>query len=752
MTSAELAKLLGAGAADEYSCDVLLDELCATTGDLHSLDAVFQATIDKLASQRHVINARIAELTKQNAVAAAKYHDNLREPERLLHTVCGEMDELEDRFTKVSSSAVVIGDRLAIIDKEKSRALETNELLEVIQLLNAPPSSKKTTNKLYNTLRDPTQIHDACRVLKKLQEFAEELTPSAATQGAVAEIDRLTQSIETDLLNGFSDAQEQELRGVGNSQDFETMQLNVQSLLAYNGKDKVADRYVWNIIKERLTKNQLSLDSVDPAQDMDALCTKLRAICKQQFAVVPRIFPNSVVAYVRETLVARLYHDPAFGILSHLERLLTTTPAQAYVETLAWTFEKTETLTDAIAALIDDVSQRPRMDAFLEAQLQTLFGAHRAKYISIELELLETAFATALHSVQFPVVPFGKHNKNKLKASTSDTPPSSPSSAAKADKTKAEKQDVLFYESLLPIAQDVSVPARFAAALAAATARCDIVLHKSDLLVDFYVKAFGLYCATIGDAYLSKMCNLAHELVQEPLLCMESATRFFVILKHLIGHVSTFDRQYHASIAPALTSAPTVQTVCVEAKRTTLETLEGHVAFGLQKTFLAIEKSLVAILSAAQDKSDFLSKTGAMSLSTTKACKQVVAYLSPLLTVAADALELTNRVQFITGLTAIFKDTLIQHMKRFKFDPDGACVLLTDISAYRQVFRPHRNPSVDANFDFLHGLANLYALPRDSLVSYVNEGGIAATLGKTSLHELIRRRWDYKLNGDKIPI
>ncbi len=54
-----------------------------------------------------------------------------------------------------------LGDRLASIDKEKARVLETNELFEAIQLLiNSPGAMKKSTNKLYNTLKDPLQIHD----------------------------------------------------------------------------------------------------------------------------------------------------------------------------------------------------------------------------------------------------------------------------------------------------------------------------------------------------------------------------------------------------------------------------------------------------------------------------------------------------------------------------------------------------------------------------------------------------------------
>ncbi|KAG9398188.1 Exocyst complex component 5 [Aphanomyces cochlioides] len=262
--SKELAKLLksGNGAVvlplEDYSTDIMLDELCGIDDNtpvknLADLQSVFKAAIDKLQAHREVISAKMVEIDKQTRKASVKFQDSLKEPEKMLHLISAEMDELEDRFTKVSSSAVVIGDRLAAIDKEKNRVRETDELHEAILLLNTanPP---KTTNKLYLTLRDPNQLHQAFAIVKKLGEFADELT-SNSTKQAVTEIARLNQSIETGLLDGFSNAQERELRGAANSQDIETMAQCAASLVAHGCKDKVADRYVWNIINEKLTKS-----------------------------------------------------------------------------------------------------------------------------------------------------------------------------------------------------------------------------------------------------------------------------------------------------------------------------------------------------------------------------------------------------------------------------------------------------------------------------------------------------------------
>ncbi|CAK4066985.1 unnamed protein product [Aphanomyces euteiches] len=770
--SKELAKLLksGNGAVvlplEDYSTDIMLDELCGIDDNtpvknLADLQSVFNAAIDKLQAHREVISAKMVEIDKQTRKASMKFQDSLKEPEKMLHLISAEMDELEDRFTKVSSSAVVIGDRLAAIDKEKNRVRETDELHEAILLLNTanPP---KTTNKLYLTLRDPNQLHQAFAIVKKLGEFADELT-SNSTKQAVTEIARLNQSIETGLLDGFSNAQERELRGAANSQDIETMAQCAASLVAHGCKDKVADRYVWNIINEKLTKNTLHDDMEDPAQAMDFLLTKIRAICKSQFAIIQRIFAPATCPSIRENLLERMLHDPAFGVLSHLEkRLRPDDDHKTYVATLSWTYEKTCGLVHAIGALpLENQLETERMQAFLTLQLQVLFGAHRQRYVEIEQALLSEGFEKTLAMIKWPPIPSGK-NKYKLKdqAANKDaktTPSSTPVTSPKADTTppsstatsaKPEPPN-LFYQTLLAISMDDTMPLKFCKELKESTARCDLVLQKSELRVDLIAKLFGLYCQAFGDDYLGKMTNLAHELVQEPLLCLDSACNFFNVLKSLMGHVQLLDAQYKAVVEPYLSSAPTQQTICMESKRKTLEQLEGFIAYGLQRTFQAVEKSLVALLTNGQDKSDFMGNH--MIQSQSKACSQVVQFLAAMFAAACEALDGVNRVQFVTNLSSTFKDTYIGHLQKFKFDADGACLLLTDLAAYRRVFQVCRDDKIDANFDLLHAIANIYALPRDSLVSYVSEG-LQATLGKATLHALIRRRWDYNTNGEKIPI
>lgn len=156
------------------------------------------------------------------------------------------MEDLEERFTKVSSSAVLIGDKLSGLDGERSRVLETDELMEALLALNDPSSKlTKSSNRLFNILHDPNQLREASRIVKKMSVFSSELS-SPTIAYAVAEIERLSQTTENDLLTEFTNEQQK-----GN---LAGMHKCAESLIEYNDKEKVADRYVWNVMCDRLAK------------------------------------------------------------------------------------------------------------------------------------------------------------------------------------------------------------------------------------------------------------------------------------------------------------------------------------------------------------------------------------------------------------------------------------------------------------------------------------------------------------------
>jgi hypothetical protein len=373
------------------------------------------------------------------------------------------MEDLEERFTKVSSTAVVIGDKLATLDQERTRVLDTDEMMEALLALNDPNSKlTRSNNRLFTTLQDKHQLHEAARVVKKMLVFSTELAaPSIGV--AVNEIERLSQTIENDLLAEFSDAQERD--------QFKIMRKCAESLIEYNDKDKVSDRYVWNIMKDALAKSLESAraddaSSLNPIQDLESLYSKICSICHEQFVVIGHVFPAATCTSIRELLVERLFNDPAFGIFSYLDMMLSTRSTSSssastsstnpeYVRLLCAAYERTCSLaqqiemleipslpsaagaqaarvvpvanagmysplgeaTELAATPLDPASQlgdRERMRAFLALQLHSLFGSHRQRYFKTELDLVQTQLRELFVAVKFPapVVPI----KQKAKA------------------------------------------------------------------------------------------------------------------------------------------------------------------------------------------------------------------------------------------------------------------------------------------------------------------------------------------------
>ncbi|GMF27534.1 unnamed protein product [Phytophthora lilii] len=403
------------------------------------------------------------------------------------------MEDLEERFTKVSSSAMLIGDKLSTLDGERSRVLETDELMEALLALNDPSSKlTKSSNRLFNTLHDPNQLHEASRIIKKMSVFSSELS-SPTIAYAVAEIERLSQTTENDLLAEFSNEQQK-----GN---LTGMRKCAESLIEYNDKEKVADRYVWNVMCDRLARSagEPPQSSLDPIEDLDALFTKILSICTEQFPVIERVFPTVICDSIRELLVERLFNDPAFGILSFLDQFLSTrrytelsgsstlsesTDAvvsrstsstnmesnQSYVKLLCAAYEKTCVMVSEIEAIerstqkhiskneelldqdliandsksnehrtqTENTTDHKRIHTFLNLQLHSLFGNHREKYLRTELELLQGRFKNIVNAIQFPKPPLvskskGGTSKSKgvvASQSVANTSSSSPSASS----------------------------------------------------------------------------------------------------------------------------------------------------------------------------------------------------------------------------------------------------------------------------------------------------------------------------------
>lgn len=197
-----------------------------------------------------------------------------------------------------------------------------------------------------------------------------------------------------------------------------------------------------------------TVSSLDPIQDLESLFAKISRICKDQFAMIHKVFPASACNSIRELLIERLFNDPAFGIFSYLDQFLNGRPRSAtgssadvtssgllsddpgleYVRLLCAAYEKTCDLATEIESMIESPPQvkpalanpetsdspkkehgdpaddddctlspdRERMRTFLNLQLHSLFGSHRQRYFQTELDLVQRQFKDIFAQVKFP--------------------------------------------------------------------------------------------------------------------------------------------------------------------------------------------------------------------------------------------------------------------------------------------------------------------------------------------------------------
>ncbi|KAE9006402.1 hypothetical protein PR003_g16867 [Phytophthora rubi] len=862
--SAELEKLLAAATdsgrtqASAYNAETMVDELLSSTwepedptGDsstkgnlslvrhasftqqttsLNALQSVLTESIDRLVQHRKVVANRIAELEQDSRRVSSKFQEGLVKPDLLLNDICAQMEDLEERFTKVSSSAVLIGDKLSVLDGERSRVLETDELMEALLALNDPSSKlTKCSNRLFNMLHDPNQLHEASRIVKKMSVFSSELS-SPTIVYAVAEIERLSQTTENDLLTEFTNEQQKE--------NLAGMHKCAESLIEYNDKEKVTDRYVWNVMCDRLAKTagEPTVSSLDPIEDLDALFTKILAICTEQFPVIDHVFPAEAYDSICELLIERLFNDPAFGILSFLDQFLSTrrytepsNPSsnaadsppivdsepglsagmqnnRNYVKLLCAAYEKTCAMVSEIETIerlnqaemhkrdglpshdsngsedhsgerkhATDNTDHERIHTFLKLQMHSLFGNHRDKYLRTELDLLQSQFKDIFAAVQFPKPPVvskskGGSSKSKTSATSAAATTSTPSPSASSTQLVSSasttsissssldkdggflqlETSLVFFESLRGLVEDDAVPTKYAEVMDEAIERCDIILKESELRGELVTRVFTSFVASFGDEYLGKITTLAKEILQDQRLTPESALQFFIITEALLKRIDFLDEQFEERIAPSQEDSPTQLTICQESKRKCLDKLESSLSAALQQALTVIEKTVGQILTTNQGKTDFLGGQASMSLSSSKACQKCTEYLQPLVETLCRVLIEENCDRFLIALAQSFKELYLQHLRKFRFDPDGACMLLRDVSEYRQAFRsPSLPAAVDDIFDLLHEIANVFALPPENLGGFVREGKLA-TLNKQTLQHIVKRRWDYKTNAEKI--
>jgi hypothetical protein len=132
------------------------------------------------------------------------------------------------------------------------------------------------------------------------------------------------------------------------------------------------------------------------------------------------------------------------------------------------------------------------------------------------------------------------------------------------------------------------------------------------------------------------------EILQEPYLTFDSPRHFFILLIHLLRRIDLIEKQFEQIIYISQQEAPTQMTICYETKKKSLDKIEEQISIGLGLVLNAIEKQITYMLTNLQDKNDFIGSEANMSLSSSRACRQVIDYLQPILQIFSQGMVSIN--------------------------------------------------------------------------------------------------------------
>lgn len=173
---------------------------------------------------------------------------------------------------------------------------------------------------------------------------------------------------------------------------------------------------------------------------------------------------------------------------------------------------KSESAPEKDDALDEEVlrADRERMRTFLSLQLHSLFGSHRQRYFQTELDLMQRQFRGILSEVKFPQQLTAKQKAAATKSKNTSASASTHSSAANASSSSFERDgffaspevSLIYYETLLGIAEDEVIPEKYMRAMKETIGRCEFILKDSELRGELITKIFSSFVASYGDEYL----------------------------------------------------------------------------------------------------------------------------------------------------------------------------------------------------------------------------------------------------------
>ncbi|KAJ8658818.1 hypothetical protein O0I10_005545 [Lichtheimia ornata] len=741
----------------------------------------FENVLEELKQLRTRVQEQCDELESSTQAVEHQYKKDIADMQGAFQDVYHAYDSLETRIGDVGNTAIRIGEQLETIDKQRSRASESRDIIEYFMEFQEGNSERLS---LLCEGGEEGQLKAAV-ICRRLNAVAKEVNTDV--QARIG-IEKFCESFEKEMLEDFDRAyREGDARVMGH---------RAKVLFEFNGGASCVQMYVnqheffmSNQKLEEMEELRKSEDNLDlsnpnvPPPEVDTSLVKLyddiRITVRKEAGIISAVFPQP--ATVMQVFLQRVF---AQSIQNHIELLLSRAERYsqlAYLRTLSSTHAETKRLVENLkfycskevslnstadmsglvtAASPEEALDRCMNDLFVpytesdrylsreKLSLNELFGRIIAEFLSYMQERKKNSARN--QSVLTRTL-------NQISASTSGTmlaatspvgEPASPNSTnpfetagpdfQRNTNTTSANLVTVDDDGFKLLSRDAIM--RMLSIHAEAIVRC-VELTDSQELPTSIQFLYSVLLDFIGTKYLDiALDDVIEELGSKP----EPDTSCFPVVANTTKVIQLVQKHFQTAIVPLVASAPSTHRSILGSKNKFMGALEGKSNDVLQKELDGITSWLTELLSR-QKRNDFKPRDeDVIMMSTgTQPCVQIVDFITRIYRAAVKSLQGKNLETFLFKIGQDLHAMLLEHFKKFYVTPTGGLLVTKDIAKYEEVIQMFKIPVLNDMFDMLRQLGNIFLVKPEILRSILSEGYLAR-LDPSMLYPYLEKRVDFK--------
>ncbi|EIE80071.1 hypothetical protein RO3G_04776 [Rhizopus delemar RA 99-880] len=715
----------------------------------------FEGVIEELHQLKIRVQEQCNELENSTRTAEMEYRQNVGDLHGAFADVYRSYDSLEGRIGEVGKTAIRIGEQLETIDKERSKASESRDIIEYF--MEFQDGSSERLDSLVQG-GEEGQLKAAI-VARRLNAVAKEVDNDARARIA---IEKFCESFEKEILEEFNKAYAE--------REPHHMAHCAKVLSEFNGGASCVQIYVnqheffmSNMAMEDAEQVRESEDNANlsdpnlPPPEVDTSLVKLyddiRITVRKEAKIISDVFPQP--ATVMQVLLQRIF---AQSIQNHIELLLSRSEKcsdLAYLRTLASTHAETKRLIENLkfycdkelllkeAADINGLVTTASPDETLDRCMDDLFVPYIEgdRYLKKEEESLRKLFGKIvsqfLNAMQQRKIISARNQSvltrtlNQISSTSGIIMSPSASSPLLSDTANAQSSadqfgrdrknaNVVFVDEngFCLLTSDAIL--RILNIHAEAIIRC-VELEDAQESLGSLKKMFSILIDFVGQKYLDiamdEMSEILNNKKDQPDLSS------FSVIKSSVDTMQLVQKHFELAILPLVTSAPSIHRDILATKNTFMAKLERKINDLLQKSIEGIMHWLGEILTR-QKKNDFRPKDEEVALMSigTQPCMQSIEFVTKVFRSASSALQGKNFEAFLRHIGNGFH---------------------SDVAKYQELIKMFKIPALDERFEMLRQLGNIFVVKPEILKSILSEGYLAR-LDPSLLYPYLERRTDFK--------